>query len=82
MAGTKDEMMGGIKQGLGKVTGDEALEAEGAMQKSGGRAERRTAGAAHEMKGNLKKAAGEMLDSPTLQAEGEADRARGKIERS
>ena len=82
MAGTKDETMGGIKQGLGKMTGDKALEAEGATQKSGGRAKRRTAGAAHEMQGNVKKAAGKVLDSPTLQAEGEADKARGKVERS
>ena len=82
MAGTKDEFMGSVKQGLGKLTGDEALEAEGAIQKTGGRAERKTAGAAHEIKGNVKKAAGDLLDSPTLQAEGEADKVRGKIERS
>ena len=82
MAGTKDEMMGGIKQGLGKMTGDEALEAEGAMQKTGGRAARKSAGAGHELKGKIKKAAGDVLDSPTLQAEGEADKVRGKIERS
>jgi uncharacterized protein YjbJ (UPF0337 family) len=82
MAGTKDEMLGGIKQGLGKMTGDEALEAEGAMQKSGGRAKRKSAGMAHELKGNVKKAAGDLLDSPTLQAEGEADKVRGRIERS
>jgi uncharacterized protein YjbJ (UPF0337 family) len=82
MAGAKDEFMGGIKQGLGKMTGDEALEAEGDMQKTGGRAARKSTGAAHELKGNVKKAAGKLLDSPTLKAEGEADRVRGKIERS
>ena len=82
MAGVKDEMMGGIKQGLGKMTGDEALEAEGAIQKTGGRAERKSAGVAHGVKGNVKKAAGKVLDSPTLAAEGEADKVRGKIERS
>lgn len=82
MAGTKDEMMGGVKQGLGKLTGDEALEAEGAMQKTGGRAARKTTGAAHEVKGNLKKVAGDLLDSPTLKAEGEVDKARGRVERS
>jgi len=82
MAGTKDEMVGGIKQGLGKLTGDEGLEAEGAIQKTGGRAVRKTTGAAHEIKGNVKKAAGDLLDSPTLQAEGEVDKVRGKVERS
>ena len=82
MAGTKDEMVGGIKQGLSKLTGDEGLEAEGAIQKTGGRAARKTTGAAHEIKGNVKKAAGDLLDSPTLQAEGEVDKVRGKVERS
>ena len=82
MAGTKDELMGGAKQGLGKLTGDDALEAEGKVQKSGGRAARKTTGAAHEIKGKAKKAAGKLLDSPTLKAEGEANKVRGKIERS
>jgi uncharacterized protein YjbJ (UPF0337 family) len=82
MAGTKDEMLGGVKQGLGKLTGDEALEAEGTIQKHGGRAERKTSGAAREMKGSMKKAAGKLLDSPTLKAEGEAEQTRGRIERS
>ena len=82
MAGTKDEMLGGIKQGLGKLSGDEGLEAEGTVQKTGGRAARKTTGAAHEIKGNIKKAAGDLLDSPTLQAEGEVDKVRGKVERS
>ena len=82
MAGTKDEMMGGIKKGLGKLTGDEALEAEGHVQQTGGRAARKTSGAMNEVKGNVKKAAGDLLDSPTLQAEGEADKVRGRIERS
>ena len=82
MAGTKDETMGGVKQGLGKLTGDEALEAEGAAQKTGGRAARKGTGAARETKGKIKKAAGKVLGSPTLKAEGEADKARGKVERS
>jgi uncharacterized protein YjbJ (UPF0337 family) len=82
MAGRKNEVVGGIKQGLGKLTGDDALEAEGAAQKNMGTAERHSAGAVHEMKGNVKKAVGDMLDSPTLQAEGEADRLRGKAERA
>jgi uncharacterized protein YjbJ (UPF0337 family) len=82
MAGRKNEVVGGIKQGLGKLTGDDALEAEGAAQKNMGKAERHSAGAAHETKGNVKKAVGDMLDSPTLEAEGEAERLRGRAERA
>jgi uncharacterized protein YjbJ (UPF0337 family) len=82
MAGRKDELMGGVKKGLGKLTGDEALETEGAVQQTGGRASRKMSGAAHEMKGNVKKGVGDLLDSPTLQAEGEAEKVRGKVERA
>ena len=80
MSGSKNEMMGGVKQGLGKLTGDEGLEAEGAAQKNMGTAERKGSGALHEVKGNIKKGAGKLLDSPTLQAEGEAEKVRGKVE--
>ena len=82
MTGRKDELVGGVKQGLGKLTGDEALEAEGTAQKTSGEAQRKMAGAGREVKGNIKKAAGELLHSPTLKAEGEADKIAGKVERS
>jgi uncharacterized protein YjbJ (UPF0337 family) len=82
MTGRKDEFVGGVKQGLGKMTGDEALEAEGTAQKQSGEAKRKMAGAGREVKGNVKKAAGDLLGSPTLKAEGEADKAAGKIERA
>ena len=82
MTGRKDEFVGGIKEGLGKVTGDEALEAEGDAQQNAGKAERKMSGASREVKGNVKKAAGGLLGSPTLKAEGEADKIAGKIERS
>jgi uncharacterized protein YjbJ (UPF0337 family) len=82
MTGRKDEMVGGVKQGLGKLTGDEGLEAEGAAQKNMGEAERKTSGTFHEAKGSFKKGAGKLLDSPTLQAEGEAEKLGGKIEKA
>jgi uncharacterized protein YjbJ (UPF0337 family) len=82
MTGRKDEFVGGVKQGLGKMTGDDALEAEGTAQKETGEAKRKMAGAGREVKGNLKKAAGDVLQSPSLKAEGEADKVSGKIERA
>ena len=36
MAGRSDELKGGFKEGLGKLTGDEAHEAEGTGQKQAG----------------------------------------------
>src|SRR4051812_18280738 len=82
MSGRKDEMVGGLKQGLGKLTGDEGLEAEGAAQKNMGKAERKTSGAFHEAKGSFKQGVGDVIDSPTLEAEGEAEKLRGKVERA
>jgi uncharacterized protein YjbJ (UPF0337 family) len=82
MTGRKDEIVGGVKEGLGKLTGNDALETEGEAQQAKGEAERKMSGAAQEAKGSIKKAAGSVLGSPTLKAEGEADKISGKIERS
>ena len=81
MGAKGNEIKGGLKEGLGKLTGDDSLEQEGRAQKGMGRAQRKTGGAVNEAKGNVKKAAGEVLDSPSLKAEGEAERLRGRAER-
>jgi uncharacterized protein YjbJ (UPF0337 family) len=82
MAGRSDELKGGFKEGLGKLTGDEALEAEGTGQKQAGRARRKASGAVRETVGGMKKAVGDAIDSPTLEAEGQADKVRGRAERA
>jgi uncharacterized protein YjbJ (UPF0337 family) len=82
MPGRSEEMKGGIKEGLGKLTGDEALQAEGQAEKERGRARRKTSGAMSEAKGSVKRGAGKAMDSPTLEAEGEMDKRRGRSERA
>jgi len=82
MTGRKDEMVGGLKEGLGKLTGDDGLEAEGAAQKNMGKAERKTSGTIHEAKGGFKKGVGDLIGSPTLEAEGEAEKVHGKVEKA
>jgi uncharacterized protein YjbJ (UPF0337 family) len=82
MAGRSEEIKGGLKEGLGKLTGDDALEAEGSGQKKAGEAQRKASGAFTEAKGNVKSAVGDAIDSPTMEAEGEADKLRGKAERA
>ena len=82
MAGSGDELKGSLKEGLGKLTGDEALEAEGATQKTGGRATRKVSGAVDQGKGSLKGAAGDALDSPSLKGEGFVDKVKGKLKGS
>lgn len=82
MAGRSEELKGGLKEGLGKLTGDEALETEGKGQKKAGRARRKVSGAVRGAVGGIKNAAGDALDSPSLEAEGKADKLRGKAERA
>lgn len=82
MSGRKNEIVGGIKEGLGKVTGNDTLEAEGTTQKTAGKTERKVSGAGHEVKGSIKSGAGSLLNSPTLKAEGEAEKVQGRIERA
>ena len=82
MAGRSDEIKGGLKEGLGKLTGDDALEAEGSTQKEAGRAGRKVSGTLHEAAGTVKRAVGDAIDSPTMEAEGEVERRRGQAERA
>jgi uncharacterized protein YjbJ (UPF0337 family) len=82
MAGRADEIKGGLKEGAGKLFGDEGLEAEGAAQKTAGKTERKASGAFDEAKGSFKKGVGDLIDSPTLEAEGEVDKMKGKVERA
>jgi len=82
MAGRSDEIKGGLKEGLGKVTGDDALEAEGAAEKQSGRTRRKASGALHEAAGTVKRTVGDAIDSPTMEAEGEVERRRGQAERA
>lgn len=82
MAGRADEMKGGIKKGLSKLTGDDGLQAEGEAQETMGETQRKAGGALNEAKGTVKGAAGDALDSPTMEAEGMADRVRGKADQA
>lgn len=50
MAGTADKVKGSIKEGIGKVTGDERTEAEGKTDKAKGHAK----DAAHDVKETAK----------------------------
>ena len=82
MAGRSEEIKGGLKEGLGKLTGDDALEAEGAVEKQSGRTRRKASGALHEAAGTVKRKVGDAIDSPTMEAEGEVERRRGQAERA
>jgi uncharacterized protein YjbJ (UPF0337 family) len=74
-----DEMKGKIKEGLGKLTGDEQMEAEGKMEGEAGEAKRKGEGAFDRMKGNVKEGVGKLTDNERLEAEGKWDKTKGKI---
>ena len=80
MAGRGTEVKGSLKEGAGKVLGNEQLQAEGQADKAAGKAEREAAGAKDNVVGGVKKGAGKVLGNEQMQAEGEAQRLKGKAE--
>ncbi len=82
MADRIDEMKGRIKEGAGKVTGDEELEAKGKDEAETARAGRKIKGAIREAGGAVKEAIGKIAGDEKTEAEGKADRLSGKIQQS
>ncbi|TAK24409.1 MAG: CsbD family protein [Chloroflexota bacterium] len=77
-----DELKGDLKRGLGSVTGDKRLEAEGQVQTDDARAKRKTKGALRQAGGALKERFGKLIGDEVTQAEGIAEKLRGKAERA
>jgi uncharacterized protein YjbJ (UPF0337 family) len=77
-----DEMKGNIKQGVGKATGNEKLEAEGRVEHDTARASREVKGAANQAKGHVEEGIGKMTSDEELRARGIADRLKGDVDRA
>jgi uncharacterized protein YjbJ (UPF0337 family) len=77
-----DELKGDVKQGLGKITGNERLEAEGKAEHDVAKAEREAKGAANQLKGRVKEEVGKLTGNENLEAEGAADRLKGDVQRT
>ncbi len=83
--GKLDEIGGNIKQGIGKLIGNEQMQAEGKAQELKGEAQQEAArnadyaeGVADEAKGNLKQGLGGLIGNEQMQAEGKADELKGE----
>ena len=83
--GAAEEFKGNIKKGVGDLTNNEQMEAEGEAERLKGQARQDAAKAAEytkgvgeELKGNLKKGAGDLIDDEQMEAEGEAERLKGQ----
>ena len=77
-----DELKGNLKEGVGKVTGNERLEAEGDAEAKGAKARRETKGAARQVGGTIKEGLGKLTGDEATEAEGKADRLRGKADQT
>jgi uncharacterized protein YjbJ (UPF0337 family) len=86
VSGHSDEVMGNLKSGFGKVTGNRELEAKGNAQNAAGTtqvdaatAKQKVEAAGDSAKGNIKSAFGSLTGNERLQAEGNVDKARGDV---
>jgi uncharacterized protein YjbJ (UPF0337 family) len=77
MAGRGKEIKGGLKEGAGKLLGNEKLESKGGAEKTAGRTRRRAGGAAKEAVGTTKEAAGKLTRDKDLELKGKAQREAG-----
>ncbi len=83
--GKLDEIGGNIKQGIGNLTGNEQMQAEGRAQELEGEGRQGAAkavgtakGMGEEAKGNLKQGVGDLTDNERMEAEGHADELQGE----
>lgn len=77
-----DELKGKAKKGLGNLTGNVGLEAEGEVQTSVARAKRKTKGALREAGGAVQEGLGKLTGDLATQARGTVRKLRGKAERA
>lgn len=77
-----DELKGNIKQGVGKVTGNREMEAEGRAQHDTAEASRKVKGSASELKGHVEEGLGNVSGDEEMRERGIADKIKGKVDRT
>ena len=83
--GAAEEIGGKIKKGIGKLIGNEQMEAEGKVKEEAGdakqeaaKAAERTKGKVQEIVGAVKNRVGAVIDNDELQADGRAKELEGE----
>jgi uncharacterized protein YjbJ (UPF0337 family) len=83
--GKAEEIGGKIKKGIGKIIGNEQMEAEGIVKEKKGEAKQEAAKAAERTKGKIeeivgavKNRVGAVIDNEQMQAEGRAKELKGE----
>jgi uncharacterized protein YjbJ (UPF0337 family) len=82
MGDRMDELKGNIKEGAGKLTGDEEMQAEGQTEHDTAKAKREVKGAGNTVKGNVEEGLGKVTGDEEMRARGEADRIKGDTQRA
>ena len=77
-----DEAKGNIKEGIGKLTGDTEMQAEGQTERDTAKTKREVKGAANEVKGSVEEGLGKVTGDDETRARGMADRVKGDTERA
>jgi len=77
-----NELKGDVKEGAGKLVGDQEMATEGRAEKEEARGKRHLKGAGNEVKGNLEESLGAVAGDESLRARGEADRLKGSSQRT
>ena len=83
--GKAEEIGGKIKKGIGKIIGNEQMEAEGVVKEQKGEAKQeaakaaeRTKGKVEEIVGAVKNRVGAVIDNEQMQVEGRATELKGE----
>jgi uncharacterized protein YjbJ (UPF0337 family) len=82
MGDRMNEIKGNVKKGLGKVTGNERLEAEGRAEHDTAHASHQAKGMGNQVKGRVEEGVGKMTGDEETRARGVADRLKGDAQRS
>ena len=77
-----DETKGSIKEGVGKLTGNRDMQAEGKAEHDSAKAKREVKGAANQVKGNVEEGLGRVTGDDETRARGTADRIKGDTQRT
>ncbi len=77
-----DEVKGGLKKGVGDLTGNEDMEREGAAEQTTAKAKRETEGAIDQGVGKVQEVIGDVTDDPETEAKGKARQLEGDAKRA
>jgi uncharacterized protein YjbJ (UPF0337 family) len=76
------EIKGDIKEGVGKVTGNEEMAAEGRVEHDSAHAARQAKGLGNQIKGHVEEGLGKATGDEDTRARGVVDRLKGDAERA